>query len=57
MVIDANTRPFSSSNLVGPALHRDDVIGTPTASDAFAVADAILEQDDRIAELLGHRLI
>jgi len=56
MVIDANTRPFSSSELVGQVLYRDDVIGSPIARNAFAIADAILEQDDRIAELLGRRL-
>ena len=53
MVIDANTRPFSSSTLIGQALHRDDVVGTAIAHDAFAVVDAILEQDERKAELLG----
>jgi hypothetical protein len=53
MVIDANTRPFSRSSLVGNALRRDQVIGTPYAQQAFAIADAILAHDERIAELLG----
>jgi hypothetical protein len=39
VVIDANIRPFLSSPLVGRALCRDEVIGTSTAQDAFAVAD------------------
>jgi hypothetical protein len=56
MVIDANTRPFSSSELVGQALYRDEVIGNTIAGDAFAIADAILAQDDRIAELIGQIL-
>lgn len=53
MVIDANIRPFSSSPLVGRALRRDEVIGTSAAQDAFAVADAVLAQDQRVAEILG----
>jgi hypothetical protein len=53
MVIDAQTRPASSSPLVGRALRRDDVIGTASAQEAFAIADAILVQDERVAELLG----
>jgi hypothetical protein len=53
MVIDANTRSFSSSSLVGQALRRDEVIGTAYAQQAFAIADAILAQDERIAEFAG----
>ena len=53
MVIDANNRPFSSSTLVGRALRRDEVIGTSAAQNAFAVADAVLAQDERVAEILG----
>jgi hypothetical protein len=53
MVIDAQARPFSNSPLVGRVLRREDVIGTSFAQDAFAVADAILAQDERVAELLG----
>jgi hypothetical protein len=56
MVIDANARAFSSSALVGQALNRDDVIDSLIASDAFAIADAILEQDGRVAELRGDRI-
>ena len=53
MVIDADTRPASDRRLVGRALRRDEVIGTDAARDAFAIADAILAQDKRVAELLG----
>ena len=53
MVVDAETRPFSRNSLVGRALRRNEVIGTPVAQEAFAVADAILSKDERVAELLG----
>jgi hypothetical protein len=53
MVIDANTRHVSSSPFVGRALRRNEVIGTSAAQDAFAIADAVLAQDQRVAELLG----
>ena len=53
MVIDANARPFSRSPLIGKALRRDEVIGTPHAQEAFAIANAVLAQDERVAELIG----
>ena len=53
MVIDADTRAFSRSPLVGRALRRDDVLGTLLAQDIFAVADAVLAKDERMTELLG----
>ena len=54
MVIDAAQRPVArNTELVGRALRREDVIETPLATEAFAIADAILEQDERVAELLG----
>jgi hypothetical protein len=43
----------SISPLVGRALRRDDVIDTSFAQDAFAIADAVLAKDARVAELLG----
>jgi len=52
-VIDAADRSVSQSPLVGRALGRDEVIGTPLALGAFAIVDAILAQDSRVAELLG----
>jgi hypothetical protein len=51
MVIDAGSRPVAQSSLVGAALSRPDVIGTPLAAEVFAVIDAISEQDDRLASL------
>ena len=53
MVIDADARPVSESPLVGQALRRDDVLGAAFAQDVFAIADAILARDERVAELLG----
>ena len=53
MVIDAETRPASSNSVVGRALRRDEVIATASAQDAFAIADAVLAHDERVAELLG----
>ena len=50
-VIDAATRPVAKNTLVGRALRRDEVIGTPLAAEAFAIADAVLLQDGRVAEL------
>jgi hypothetical protein len=57
MVIDADGRDISQSSLVGKALRRYEVIGTPLAQEAFAIVDAVLAQDRRIAELLGGREI
>jgi hypothetical protein len=51
MVIDAKQRPVAASSLVGSALARDDVIGTPLAKKAFDLVDAIWLQDDRITEV------
>ena len=53
MVIDPDGRPSATSGLVGRALPRSEVIGTPIAAQAFAIADALLEQDGRLAEMLG----
>ena len=47
MIGDANTRPIARSDLVGKAL------GTLIAEQAFALADAVLGLDARIAELRG----
>ncbi len=53
MAIDAGSRSFSQNSLVGRVLGRSDVVGTPLAQQAFAIADAVLAQDGRVAELLG----
>jgi hypothetical protein len=52
MVIDSGNRPAASSDLVGRVLARPEVIGQPIAKQAFAIVDAILAQDRRVAELL-----
>jgi hypothetical protein len=51
MVINAAGRRHADLNFVQKALARQDVIGTAPANEIFAMADAILEQDGRIAEL------
>jgi hypothetical protein len=50
-VIDADRRDIAKSELVGHALKRDDVIGGPRAASAFAIYDAMIEQDPRLAAL------
>ena len=54
MVIDAANRPVArNANLATTALGRDQVIGTPLASEVFAMLDAIWLGDRRIEELAG----
>lgn len=48
MVIDADERPIASNDLVGRALRREEVIGTPLASEAFSIFDAVLLNDPRL---------
>lgn len=50
MVVDAVDRITSGSPLVGTALMRTDVIGTPLAPQAFAIIDAVY-MSDVVAEL------
>lgn len=51
MVADASGRPADSPDLVGQALARSEVVGTPIAQQAFDLVDAIWDQDDRLKEL------
>jgi hypothetical protein len=51
MVIDADRRDIAKSELVGRALRRDDVVGGPLAARVFAVCDAVMVQDPRLAAL------
>ena len=53
MVIDSVSRPAAKNEVVGRALARTEVVGQPVAQQAFAVADAVLAGDARVAELLG----
>ena len=47
-VIDANDRPIASSELVGSAKSRDELIGTPLAQQVFAIFDVVILQDNRL---------
>jgi hypothetical protein len=53
MVIDAADRPVATGGLADRVLRRSQVIGRPIAEQAFAIVDAILAQDDRLAEELA----
>ena len=48
-IVDAATRPVAASELVGSALKREDVVGTPLAREVFAIFDAVLVQDSRLS--------
>lgn len=47
MVVDAQGRPAANGEVAATGLRRDEVIGTPLATQVFAIADAIYEQDGR----------
>jgi hypothetical protein len=51
MVTDSAHGPVASSDLVGRALSRGEVMDTPLAQVAFELVDAIWFQDKRIAEI------
>jgi hypothetical protein len=52
IIIDAAGRPSAKPGaLAATALRRDQVVGTPLASKAFEMLDAIWIQDERIGEL------
>jgi hypothetical protein len=51
MVVDAEGRLPSGSDLAGSALKRSEVIGTPLAPQVFALVDAIVLGDQRLGEL------
>jgi hypothetical protein len=51
MVVDAQDRLTTGSDLVSTALKRSDVIGTTLAPQVFAVVDAIYMGDPRLNEL------
>ena len=48
MIIDAKTRPTANSTLVSEALSRDSVVGTPVASEAYRVCDAVYLEEPRL---------
>lgn len=51
MIVDAQGRLTSESELAEAALKRSDIIGTPVASQVFALIDAIYMGDPRLDEL------
>ena len=51
MVVDAHETSIASNPLVGRALRREDVIGTPLAQEVFELVDAIWLEDANIAEV------
>ncbi len=53
MVTDADCSDVAQSDLVGRALKRTDVVGQPISQHVFALCDAVLSLDARVAELLG----
>ncbi|MEN3950944.1 hypothetical protein [Iodidimonas sp. SYSU 1G8] len=51
MVVDAPGRRIAVSELAGSALTRSEVIGTPLASQVFALIDAVYMKDARLDEV------
>ena len=52
-IVDASGRPTATKKLVGCALARSKVVDTALANQCFAIADAVLMKDPRIAEVRG----
>jgi hypothetical protein len=50
-VIDASSREVSRSELVGRALSRAEVIGTPLAKKVFDMVDSVWCSDGRVEEI------
>ncbi len=53
MVVDAADRNTAKSSLVGTSLTREQVLGSSISEQVFAIADVVLLQDNRVAEILG----
>ena len=53
MVIDSATRSVAKNELVGCALSRAEVMGTPLAERVFSFVDAVWLGDGRIGEIRG----
>lgn len=51
MVIDASTRDVAANPVIGAALNRTDMIGSPIEPAAFAIYDEIIQHDPRLAAL------
>ena len=52
MVGDASARPVGQSDLVGHALSREEVVGTPMEQVVFEIVDAVWLYDSRISEIV-----
>lgn len=50
-VIDAAGRPPDNRGICGRALRRDEVVGTPIASNVFSLVDALWLSEPRLAEV------
>ena len=48
-VINANDRPVASNELVGSAISREELVGTPLAQQVFSIFDAVILQDHRLS--------
>ena len=51
MVIDAHERLARFQDLCTKAMRRSEVVGTPLATDVFALVDAVWLEEPRIAEV------
>lgn len=47
-VINANDRPVATSDLVGSAMSREELVGTPLDQHIFSIFDAVILQDNRL---------
>lgn len=55
MVVDADKTRIATHPLVGKALRREEVVGTPLAREVFDIVDFIWLHDGRIAEITPPR--
>jgi hypothetical protein len=51
MVVDAEKQTADKHLIAAGALTRDDVIGTPLATEVFEIVDAVFLGDNRLADL------
>lgn len=51
MIVDAGETSIGSHSLVGKALRREEVVGTPLAQEIFDLVDFVWLNDERIAEI------
>ena len=51
-LIDAAERPAGQSELTGRALPRAAIVGSPLATEVFAMVDLVWLQDTRLAEIV-----